>query len=96
MIVVTAPTGDIGHQVLERLLDSGEPIRGIVRDPSRLPPQTRNRVEVQRDACYSEFRNELMKLPTKGGEMPAGGIRLSAIHRRGPTRRGRKTLATAS
>jgi uncharacterized protein YbjT (DUF2867 family) len=48
MIVVTAPTGAIGHQVLERLLDSGRPIRVIVRDPARLPPQTRERVEVLR------------------------------------------------
>jgi uncharacterized protein YbjT (DUF2867 family) len=46
MIVVTAATGTIGHQVLERLLDSGEPIRVIARDPSRLPSQTRERVEV--------------------------------------------------
>jgi nucleoside-diphosphate-sugar epimerase len=46
MIVVTAPTGTIGHQVLEGLLDSGEPIRVIARDPSRLPSQTRERVEV--------------------------------------------------
>lgn len=48
MIVVTAPTGAIGHQVLERLLDSDGPIRVIVRDPARLPPQTRERVEVLR------------------------------------------------
>ena len=41
-----APTGDIGHQVLERVLGSGEPIRVIVRDPSRLPAQARERVEV--------------------------------------------------
>jgi len=46
MIVVTTPTGLIGHQVLENLLDSGEPIRVIVRDPFRLPAQTRKRVEV--------------------------------------------------
>jgi hypothetical protein len=26
----------------------------------------------QRNACYSELRNELMKPPAKGGEMPAG------------------------
>jgi hypothetical protein len=25
----------------------------------------------QRNACYSELRNELMKPPAKGGEMPA-------------------------
>lgn len=46
MIVVTAPTGLIGHQVLNNLLDSDEPIRVIVRDPSRLPTHTRERVEV--------------------------------------------------
>src|SRR5437016_11293969 len=46
MIVVTAPTGLIGHQVLNNLLNSDEPIRVIVRDPSRLPAHTRERVEV--------------------------------------------------
>jgi uncharacterized protein YbjT (DUF2867 family) len=46
MIVVTAPTGAIGHQVLENILDSGESVRVIARDPSRLPEQTRTRVEV--------------------------------------------------
>ena len=46
MIVVTTPTGTIGHQVLENILDSGEPIRVIARDPSRLPSHTRERVEV--------------------------------------------------
>jgi uncharacterized protein YbjT (DUF2867 family) len=46
MIVVTAPTGTIGHQVLENLLDSGQPVRVIARDPSRLPSHTRERVEV--------------------------------------------------
>jgi len=34
MIVVTAPTGDIGHKVLATLLDNDAPIRVIVRDPS--------------------------------------------------------------
>ena len=46
MIVVTTPTGAIGQQVLENLLESGEPIRVIARDPSRLPSQSRGRVEV--------------------------------------------------
>ena len=44
MIVVTAPTGLIGHQVLHNLLASSEPIRVIARDPSRLPAHTRERV----------------------------------------------------
>lgn len=46
MIVVTTPTGDIGHQVLESVLGSGEPIRVIARDPSRIPEATRARIEV--------------------------------------------------
>jgi uncharacterized protein YbjT (DUF2867 family) len=46
MIVVTTPTGLIGHQVLNSLLASSEPIRVIVRDPSRLPTHIRERVEV--------------------------------------------------
>jgi uncharacterized protein YbjT (DUF2867 family) len=46
MIVITTPTGDIGHQVVENVLESGEPVRVIVRDPARLSPQVRERVEV--------------------------------------------------
>ncbi|GCE07626.1 NmrA family NAD(P)-binding protein [Dictyobacter aurantiacus] len=46
MIVITTPTGLIGHQVLNNLLDSDEPIRVIMRDPSRLSPRARERVEV--------------------------------------------------
>jgi uncharacterized protein YbjT (DUF2867 family) len=46
MIVVTTPTGSIGHQVIANLLESGEPVRVIVRDPSRLPSQVNERVEV--------------------------------------------------
>jgi uncharacterized protein YbjT (DUF2867 family) len=46
MIVVTTPTGNIGHQVLEKIIDGGEPIRVIARDPSSIPSATRRRVEV--------------------------------------------------
>ncbi len=46
MIVVTAPTSNIGRQVVEHLLAAGAPIRVIARDPSRLPAETRQRVEV--------------------------------------------------
>jgi uncharacterized protein YbjT (DUF2867 family) len=46
MIVVTAPTGQIGRQVLDNLLASGEAVRVIARDPARLPADTRERVEV--------------------------------------------------
>ena len=46
MIVITAPAGLIGHQVLRNVLGSGQPVRVIVRDPSALPAQARGRVEV--------------------------------------------------
>ena len=46
MIVVTTPTGTIGHKVLQNLLDSGAPVRVIARDPTRLPADTRERVEI--------------------------------------------------
>jgi uncharacterized protein YbjT (DUF2867 family) len=46
MIVITAPTGQIGHQVLANIVDGAEPVRVIARDPDRLPTDTRERVEV--------------------------------------------------
>ena len=48
MIVITTPTGEIGHQVLDRILDSGQAVRVIARDPSRLPERVRARAEVVR------------------------------------------------
>jgi uncharacterized protein YbjT (DUF2867 family) len=46
MIIVTAPTGDIGHQVLANLLEDGASVRVIARDPNRIPTEIRARVEV--------------------------------------------------
>ncbi|PRY02462.1 NAD(P)H-binding protein [Allonocardiopsis opalescens] len=46
MIVVTAPTGAIGRQVVANLLGSGEPIRVIARDPARLSAYVRAHAEV--------------------------------------------------
>jgi len=46
VIVVTAPTGDIGHQVVANLLKAGAPLRLIARDPSKLSEDVRGRVEV--------------------------------------------------
>jgi uncharacterized protein YbjT (DUF2867 family) len=46
MIIVTTPTGAIGHQVLEHVLRVEEPVRVIVRDPSRLPSHVRERIDV--------------------------------------------------
>ncbi|MVO88566.1 NAD(P)H-binding protein [Streptomyces sp. p1417] len=50
MIVITAPTGNIGRRLLPLLLESaparGEDLRVVVRDPARLPDSVRDRVEV--------------------------------------------------
>jgi uncharacterized protein YbjT (DUF2867 family) len=46
MIVITSPTGQIGHQVLETLLEGDEKLRVIARDLSRLPAGSSDRVEV--------------------------------------------------
>ncbi|MFI9503859.1 NAD(P)H-binding protein [Nocardia sp. NPDC052566] len=50
MIVITAPTGHIGGQLLDLLLDEtstrSEELRVIVRDPGKLPDAVRDRVEV--------------------------------------------------
>jgi uncharacterized protein YbjT (DUF2867 family) len=46
MIVITTPTGLIGQQVLDNLLDSGEDLRVVARDPSTLANDIRERVDV--------------------------------------------------
>ena len=46
VIVITTPAGQIGHQVLDDLLVSGEQLRVVDRDPSDLPAAVRERVEV--------------------------------------------------
>lgn len=46
MIVVTTPTGRIGSQLVRRLLERGSAVRVIARDPSRLPADLREHVEV--------------------------------------------------
>jgi uncharacterized protein YbjT (DUF2867 family) len=46
MIVITTPTGDIGHRVLQHVLQGSDPVGVIARDPSRIPEEIRQRVEV--------------------------------------------------
>ena len=46
MIVVTTPTGQIGHHVLQRLVDAGEKVRVVVRDAGKLPEGVRDKVEI--------------------------------------------------
>ena len=46
MIIITTPTGQIGRQVLGNLLDSGEQLRVIARDPSQLPAEVREDLDI--------------------------------------------------
>ena len=46
MIVITTPSGLIGRQVFENLLDSGEALRVISRSPSSIPTSVRERIEI--------------------------------------------------
>ncbi len=46
MIVITAPTSQIGSKVVSALVDTGKPLRLIVRDPAKLPKHIHERVEI--------------------------------------------------
>jgi uncharacterized protein YbjT (DUF2867 family) len=46
VIVVMTPTGQVGGQVLGKVLDADVPVRVLARDPARLAPGVRDRVEV--------------------------------------------------
>jgi uncharacterized protein YbjT (DUF2867 family) len=46
VIVITTPTGQIGRQVLGNLLESGQELRVIARDPSKLPAGIREHLDV--------------------------------------------------
>jgi uncharacterized protein YbjT (DUF2867 family) len=46
MIVITAPTGNIGHRLLDDLLERGQRVRTIARDPARLSSEAVEHVEV--------------------------------------------------
>lgn len=46
MIVITAPTSQIGSKVVAALADKGERLRIIVRDAARLPTHVRERADI--------------------------------------------------
>lgn len=46
MIVITAPTSQIGSQVVSALIDADAPLRLIVRDVAKLPEHIRQRAEI--------------------------------------------------
>lgn len=46
MIVITTPTGQVGHRALSRCLAAGCRPRVVARDPSRLPEAVREQVDI--------------------------------------------------
>lgn len=46
MIVITAPTGNIGHRVVQDLLTGGATLRLVLRDATKLSDDVRSRVDV--------------------------------------------------
>jgi uncharacterized protein YbjT (DUF2867 family) len=54
MIVVTTPTGHIGSKLVVELLAAGEAVRVIARDPDKLAPEVRARVESVRGSSDDE------------------------------------------
>lgn len=54
MIVVTTPTGHIGSQIVKHLLAAAQTLRVIVRDPAKLAPDVRAKVDVVQGSLDSE------------------------------------------
>lgn len=65
MIVVTTPTGQIGSKVVGLLLVAGEAVRVVVRDPARLAPEVRDKVEVVQGSTDDE---EVLSRAFEGAE----------------------------
>ena len=54
MIVVTTPTGNIGSKLVKELLSADAKVRVIVRDPAKLAPEVRDKVEVVKGSTDDE------------------------------------------
>jgi uncharacterized protein YbjT (DUF2867 family) len=54
MIVVTTPTGRIGSKLVQQLLDAGEAVRVVARDPGKLAPDVAAKVEVVQGSTTDE------------------------------------------
>jgi uncharacterized protein YbjT (DUF2867 family) len=54
MIVVTTPTGHIGSQVVQNLLAANEAVRVIARQPDRIAPEVRAKVEIVQGSSDDE------------------------------------------
>jgi uncharacterized protein YbjT (DUF2867 family) len=62
MIVVTTPTGKIGSEVIPHLLAADENVRVVARDPSKLSPGLRNKVEIVTGSLDDDA---VMEMPSK-------------------------------
>ena len=65
MIVLTTPTGKIGSKVIPYLLEVNEAVRVVVRNPSKLPSEIRDRVETVTGSMDDEA---VMSQALKGAE----------------------------
>jgi len=70
MIVITTPTGQIGRQVLGHLLESGEQLRVIARDPSQLPAGVREDLDIVEGSPMATRQSRTRHLPAP---MPFSG-----------------------
>lgn len=64
-IVVATPTGHIGGRVVERLLERGEDVAVIARDPGRLPAAVRERATVHQGSLDDA---DFLRRATAGAE----------------------------
>ena len=54
MLVLTTPTGKIGSKVLKKLLEADADVRIVAREPTKLAPEVRARVEVVQGSIDDE------------------------------------------
>ncbi|MFZ0478728.1 MAG: NmrA family NAD(P)-binding protein [Terriglobales bacterium] len=54
MIVVTTPTGDIGSQLVQNLLAANETVRVIARNPDKIAPDVRAKVNIVKGSSDDE------------------------------------------
>ncbi len=85
--MITTPTGPIGSQVVARLLDREQPIRVIARDPSRLDPGVRDRVQVVQgshdepavvDRDFRTWCGEVLRPALRGDTEPNNALEVTA------------------
>ena len=101
MIVITTPTGQIGRQVLDNLLESGEELRVIARDPQALSADARRRVEVI-EGSHGDAGSRRQGIRRRGRRLlaraagPTRSFGRSRLRRTSPGPQPRRSRGTAS